>query len=245
MSDRRTRRRWPWITGVAVVVVLLGVGAALWWFVLRDDAPAPVDIDEAVDQLDDGEGGSEPVDDVEGTWTVDTSLGGEGDDGVFAGFRIAEELGRGIGSNTATGRTPDLSGTVTIEGTTVSAVDIEVDLTTITSERSQRDPRIQRALETGDFPTATFALAEPIELDTLPGEGEQISVTASGELTLHGETRTVDVEIDAERVGAVLAVVGRTEIVLSDFDIEAPSAPIVVSVADDAVVEWQLFLTRA
>ena len=41
-----------------------------------------------------------------------------------------------------------------------------------------------------------------------------------------------------------MTVVGTFDIVFSDYGIEAPSAPIVVSVEDHGVVEIQLFLTR-
>jgi hypothetical protein len=52
------------------------------------------------------------------------------------------------------------------------------------------------------------------------------------------------VDLTAQLVGEVLTVVGTFDIALSDYGVEAPSAPIVVSVEDHAVVEIQLFLTR-
>ena len=54
---------------------------------------------------------------IAGTWTVDTSVGEfsyEDSTGTFVGFRVDEELA-GLGSTTAVGRTPAVSGTVTIE----------------------------------------------------------------------------------------------------------------------------------
>ncbi|HKJ56516.1 MAG TPA: hypothetical protein VJ978_11060, partial [Nitriliruptoraceae bacterium] len=55
---------------------------------------------------------------ADGTWTVDTSVEEFSIDdtaGTFVGFRIAEELSS-VGSTTAIGRTPVVSGTVTLEG---------------------------------------------------------------------------------------------------------------------------------
>ena len=40
-------------------------------------------------------------------------------------------------------------------------------------------------------------------------------------------------------------VTGSTEMVWEDFDVTPPSAPIVVSVADEGVVEFQLLLTKS
>ncbi|MCJ7437189.1 MAG: hypothetical protein MUP97_05455, partial [Acidimicrobiia bacterium] len=67
---------------------------------------------------------------LSGTWTVDTSVGSFDDfSSAFVGRRVNEELA-GVGAQTAFGRTPDVSGTVVIDGTTASKVDIEADLTT-------------------------------------------------------------------------------------------------------------------
>ena len=96
---------------------------------------------------------------IAGTWTVDTSIGSaSAGTSSYVGFRVAEEL-NGIGAAMAFGSTPAVTGSLTIDATTLTAATIEADLTQITSDRSRRDPAIQRALETGSFPTATFTLA--------------------------------------------------------------------------------------
>ena len=53
---------------------------------------------------------------------------------VEFGFRVEEEL-KGIGSTTAVGRTPEVTGTLVIADTTVSEVTIEADMTAITTTR--------------------------------------------------------------------------------------------------------------
>lgn len=40
-------------------------------------------------------------------------------------------------------------------------------------------------------------------------------------------------------------VTGTFEIAFSDYDVEAPTAPMVLSIADTGTVELQLFLTAA
>ena len=84
---------------------------------------------------------------IAGTWTVDTSIGTfsfEDSTGTFVGFRVQEELS-GIGSTTAVGRTPEVSGTLTIDGTTVTAVSVEANMNAITTNDRRRDDNARRS----------------------------------------------------------------------------------------------------
>ena len=185
--------------------------------------------------------------DFAGTWSVDTSIGEfsyEDSTGTFVGFRVEEEL-RNIGSTTAVGRTPEVTGTLTIDGTTVTAVTIEADMSAITTNESRRDDRVQDALETGEFPTATFVLTEPIELGADAAGGETISVTATGDLTIHGVTTSVSIPLEAQLVGDNIVVVGSLDIVFADYGVSVPSAPVVLSAEDEGVLELQLFFSQA
>lgn len=243
------------IAVVAVLVLVIGGGAA--FFLTRDDAPAEVDLDTAVGAVGetttsapsgDGETTTTAADgDVSGTWTVDTETGEfdyESATGTFAGFRIDEELA-GIGAVEAVGRTGDVSGTVEIDGTTVTAAEFTVDMTTLTTNDSRRDDKVQQALDTGEFPTATFELTEPIDLGSGAADGEAVEVTATGDLTVHGVTKEVQLPIQAQLTNGTIVLVGSTEITFADFDVEVPSAPIVVSVSDTGTLELQLLLTRS
>jgi polyisoprenoid-binding protein YceI len=242
-------RRKLVIVGLVVVVLLAALG--VWWFLLRDDAPDEVSLEDAVDQVDDGDDSSsstapDAASGIEGTWTIDTESGGfdfESATGTFAGFRVQEELS-GIGSTTAVGRTGDVAGSFTVDGTTVTEAEFEVDLTTITTNESRRDDRVQDALETGEFPTATFTLTEPLELGEGAADGDAVSIGAVGDLTIHGVTESVEFPMEAQLVDDTVVLVGSIERALSDFDVEAPSSPVVLSVSDDFTLELQLLLTR-
>jgi polyisoprenoid-binding protein YceI len=267
-SSTRSRRRW-WVVGGVAALVVLVVGGGLWWF-LRDDAPEAVNLEDAVEAAQGDattttsaavaettttagsettttapdEGGTTP-EGIEGTWVVDTSIGTfdfETADGTFVGFRVEEELT--VGATTAVGRTGDVTGSITIEGTTLTGTEVEADLTTLTTNDSRRDDRVQSALATGDFPTTTFVLTEPVDLGEAALDGGPVSVDATGDLTIKGTTRQVTFALEAQLVGDVVAVVGSADILLSDFGVEAPSAPIVLSVSDTATIEFQLLLTR-
>jgi polyisoprenoid-binding protein YceI len=241
---RRTRRRrlLRWSLS-AVAVIVIAIGAFVWWF-FRGDAPDAVSIGNAVAQVQDTEPQSTGVD---GTWSVDTSIGEfsyEDSTGTFVGFRVDEQLSS-IGSTTAVGRTPDVSGTLALDGTTVTGVTIEADMTAITTNESRRNDKVQAALDTAEFPTATFVLTEPIELGAAAADGEPVSTTATGELTVHGVTTTVTIPIDAQLVDDNIVVVGSLDIVFADYGVSVPTAPIVVSAEDHGTIELQLFFTRA
>ena len=240
-----------WIIAIVAAVVVVVAGFGVWYFVIRDDSPAAVSIDRASDALDDaadkgsGSSGSSASSSLDGTWTVDDTIGSFSDfTSSFAGFRVQEELAS-IGAKTAVGRTPDVTGGMTIDGTTITEASFEVDMTTLTTDSGLRDNAIrQQAIETSRFPTATFTTTAPIELGSIPAEGEEITVDATGELTLHGVTKTVTIPLTAKRQGDVIAVVGSLDIPFSDYSISQPRAAAVLSVDDKGVMEVQLFLTR-
>src|SRR5690606_2833941 len=97
-----------------------------------------------------------------------------------------------------------------------------------------------QALETSRFPEATFVLTEPVEIGSVPDDSVTISATAIGDLTLHGVTQRVEVPIEGRRVGDAVVVVGSIEIAFADYDISPPTAGIVLSVEDRAVMELSL-----
>ncbi len=244
------------LAAVAALVVL-AAGAGLWFF-LSGDEPEAVDLGSAAAVVSttaasndlppvSGEpSGPDPGAGIDGTWTVDSSIGSfsfEDATSSFVGFRVAEELAS-IGATEAVGRTPKVSGTIEIEGTTLVGGSFEADFTAIVSNDSRRDSKIRGALDTDQFPTGTFVLTEPVDLGGIPGDGESVSVVATGELTVHGIANTVEIPLQAQLVDDVIVVVGSLDIVFADYGVEAPSAAIVLSVEDHGPIELQLFFTR-
>ena len=225
---------------IAIVVVVGGLFAARALFF--GDAPEEVDLADTTSEPSGG--------DVEfaGTWTVDNSSGDlEGDEptSTFAGYRIQEEFA-GIGASTAVGRTRDVEGTMTIDGNTISDVNITVDLTTLRSDKEMRDNALRdRGLQTGTYPEATFALSEPIEIGSEPDEGEVIEVEATGDFTLHGVTKEVTIPLEAKWTGGRITVVSSFDVDLDDYEIERPTTARVVSIADKGTVEMQLHLIKS
>ena len=251
------KRRWMALAGLAVVGI-----AAVWFFFLRSDNPAPVSLEEAVEAATESTGDGSPTSTV--PEAVDESLPessdtGSGDlpdaglDGTwsvlsgadsFAGYRVGEEL-VGIGVTEAVGRTSEVTGTLELEGSILTAVSVEVDMTSLRSDDDRRDGAMSRqALQTGAFPTAGFVLTEPLDLGSIPTEGVAVSVTAVGDLTLHGVTKSIAMPLEAQLVGERIVVIGSADVVYGDFDIQLPSAPILVGVDDHGLIELQLTFVR-
>ena len=268
------RRKKLMIGGGVAVVALAVLGFLVYWFVFRDDAPAAVDSTEAAEARQEAlaeaqaeepeaeepaaevvveeEPAAEADGDISGVWNVDTSIGTfdelcltEVCDATFVGFRIDEELAS-IGAKTVVGRTPGVSGTMTIDGTTITGTDILVDMTGLITDDGARNNAIRnQAIETASFPEASFVLTQPIELGSVPGPGEQVQVEATGDLTIHGVTRTETIPLTAELAGDIIVVFGQLgPILLADYDISEPRAAVVLSVEDNAIMELQLFLRR-
>jgi len=250
-------RRSKLLAAVVAVVALIGAGIA--WYLVRDN-PDPASISGALAARttttatgtgNDAATTTPPTSSaaptgIEGTWTM-TSGGGfdfSSSTGTFAGFRIKEELG-GIGATEAVGRTGDVRGDMTISGAQVTDASFTVDLTTIRSNDSRRAGRIQDALETSRFPTATFVLTRPITLPAGATDGAVVKVTATGDLTIHGVTRPVRFPLEAKLDGDAIAVAGSLDVTFADFRVKVPESRVVISVEDHGPIELQLLLSRA
>ncbi len=149
----------------------------------------------------------------DGDWTpTDSSEFGYRVDEVIAGVNV-----------TAVGRSNEIDGLLTIEGTSATAVDIEVLVENITSDDARRDNQFRgRIMSADEFPTATFRLTEPIDFGEIPTDGEQVVATAVGELTLRGVTNPVTFDVTAETNGGRIGVLGSIPVVFEDY---APPPP--------------------
>jgi polyisoprenoid-binding protein YceI len=216
----------------AVVVVLVALAFAGWYFFLKSDPEPPAKITRTPTV----EGGT-----LDGTYRV-----APGDTNSFVGYRVQEQLVGGAIEQTATGRTNSVTGSFTITGTTVQDVNVTADLRTLTSDRDQRDNAIKdRGLESNRFPEAKFVLTQPIERPTAPAMGETVTATARGEFTLHGVTKPVEIPVEGRWDGRDVQVVGRLHILFSDYGITAPTSPVVASIDDEGEMEFQIFFRKS
>jgi polyisoprenoid-binding protein YceI len=273
-STKRSPKRIVLIVVAALVAVIaLAYGAIFFYANVINDSPDELDESDLADALgatttvaaisDTVEvpdtavpADTAPPADTTGTSQVadtapDTAVdAGEGYDGDWTptdasafGYRVDEVLA-GV-NTTAVGRSNEISGLMTIAGTTIPVVDIEVQVASITSDESRRDGAFTgRIMNADEFPTATFNLTQPIELGAVPADGEQITASATGNLTLRGVTNEVTFEVTAQANGQLIGVLGSIPVLFSDYGIDNPSFA-GVTTEDNGLVEFVLVFERA
>jgi polyisoprenoid-binding protein YceI len=245
------RKRWAALSGGAKIVLagmlVVAVGAValgaygIWYLFLQPAGPAAVSSAAPIPSS-----ASSPLTSTDGTWSVDTTIGSFSDfSDSWVGYRVQEQLAS-IGANVAVGRTPNVSGSLELQGTTVNSVAITADLTTLQSDDGRRDGQLVRqGIETGSFPTATFTLTQPIDMGTVPTDGQTTTVTATGDLTLHGVTKSIQIPLTITRQGDVVGVTGSININFADYNITPPSSFIVLSIDDHGTMELQLYFRHS
>jgi len=208
------------VVALGVVAVVVGPGLYADWGNSRADAAPTLEASAT----------GEPVQATDGTWTVT--------DGSFAGYRLEEVLrGQDV---TVTGRTEQVTGTVTVEDGRLTAGEIEVDMASIATDQPPRDTYFRdQAVQVRSFPTATFTLTEPADL----GDGAT-GVQLTGDLTIRDVTQQVTVDAQVAASGDTVQVVGSVPVTFADFGIEAPSLGF-VTVEDTGAVEFDLRLTAS
>lgn len=173
---------------------------------------------------------------VAGTWTVTT--------GTEAGYRVRERLANLDAESDAVGRTTDVTGSITLTSdgstTTLTEATIEVNTTTLASDKSQRDRRLRtEGLETSTFTTASFTLTSPVEVPAAALAGTATDVTLVGDLTLHGVTKSVEIPAQAKLADGTVQVLGSISFPLADYEITAPNiGGFIVSIADQGALEF-------
>ncbi|MEQ1787532.1 MAG: YceI family protein [Acidimicrobiales bacterium] len=231
------RFRWP----ILVALLVLGVAVVapfVYINLIKEDAAERPTLDDVITTTTGGDGSSTTAggstDGIDGTWTITN--------GSVVQYRVTEVL---LGQDAeATGVADGVTGTAEISGTTVTAVDVEVDMTTFESPESRRDGQFQgRIMETDEFPTATFTLTEPVDLVAVPADGERITIQATGELTMHGVTQVVTFELTAALNGSTFAAEAAIPITFSDYDIDDPSGG-PATVGDEGTLEVLLVFGR-
>jgi polyisoprenoid-binding protein YceI len=233
---RRTRRLVAWVVGAAVAVVVLVVGGAFVYIhFISGPAPAPLSLKDVKTSPSAGtaasHGGSRSV---AGTWRVGS--------GSVVGYRVNEVLAGQ--NNIAVGRTSDISGTMTIKGSTVTAASFTVAMDTIKSDESERDAQFNgRIMDTAAYPTGRLTLTAPIKLAAAPAAGVIRDYHATGDLTLHGHTRAVSFTLEAERADGGIDVSGSIPILFSDWDISNPSFPPFVTTQNHGELEFLIKFT--
>ncbi len=210
---------------MVLLVIVIG-GPFVFIHFIEGQAPAKLTLSAATGQAG-ANAGSVPLD---GKWSVTT--------GSVVGYRVKEVL---FGQdNTAVGRTSDVTGSITLSGTSVVTGTFTVEMASVKSDFSQRDAQFRgRVMDVATYPTATFVLSQPIKVGSPAASGVAKTMTAQGALTLRGQTRTVRFQVEARHVGTTIQVLGSVPVIFSRWKIPNPSfGP--VTTQDHGILEFLL-----
>ena len=230
---------------LVAIVVAIGVGGfILYDQVLRGDSAAALGLPAASnDPAASGVPAASFDGTVAGTWNVGS--------GSVAGYRVREQLASLSAESDAVGRTDTVTGSITINTSgstsTLAAATLTVDTTSITSDKPQRDNRLRNeGLQTDTYPTATFTLTKPVEIPAAALSGTASDVTLTGDLTIHGVKKSVDIPAKAQLVDGTIQVAGSISFPLSDYGMTAPNiGGFIISIADTGTLEFLVDFTKA
>jgi polyisoprenoid-binding protein YceI len=221
------RRALKLLFGALVLVVLVAVGFAAW-YVFGDRAPAKPKLSATAPTS--ASGPKTP----DGAWKVRAGPK------VFVGYRIKELFGDAVLKRDAVGRTPVVSGSLTIANGHVTKAVVTADVSKLDSGRAARDSYARdNALEGSRFPTARFTLTAPITLPAHLAKGQRVNTQARGTLLLHGVTHAVTVTLETRWNGPTIDAAGSAPILLADYKIDPPDTPI-AKVDDHGSLELDL-----
>ncbi len=125
--------------------------------------------------------------------------------------------GRGPGGFGLDGKTNELR--VDDDGTTLKIV---VPLATLKTGIALRDRHMrEKYLQVEKYPDAVLEL--PWSAVKLPSDGQTVDGTATGKMTLHGQTHDVQVSYRVSRSGNRYQVSGNVPLKITDYGIDIPS----------------------
>jgi polyisoprenoid-binding protein YceI len=113
----------------------------------------------------------------------------------------------------------------------------------VKSDDSRRDAQFEgRIMDTLTHPQATFRLTTPIVLSDT-STAQTTSHSATGDLTLRGTSKQVQITIISSVDDDTISLVGEIVIVFDEWGIPNPSLP-GISTEDRGILEFNLILER-
>lgn len=170
--------------------------------------------------------------------------------GNEARYRVQEKLvGVDIPNYEAIGKTPAVSGAIVFDqaGRLVPAQSkITIDVTKLASDKERRDGFVQRRLlETEANPTVVLVPTAIRGLTgALPTSGSR-TFQILGNLTIKGVTKPTTWNVTAQFQGGRVTGTAVSDLTFSEFNLEKPSVPVVLSLADEFKLEYTFSLAQA
>ena len=199
-----------------------------------------------------------PADQVQATTTVANALPAPAGNaalryvttptGNAARYRIREQLVGVDLPNDAVGETKGVTGVVSADAkgkVLPQASKFIIDVSTLTSDKQRRDGFVRgRVLETDQYPTVTFVPTGIRGLTLpLPTVGTK-TFDMIGNLTVRGNTKPTTWKVNAQFAQNAVTGHATTAFTFSDFGIDQPRVPVVLSVADTIKLELDFSMAR-
>jgi len=167
-------------------------------------------------------------------------------DGNEARYRIREQLVGVDLPNDAVGATSDVSGGIAFDATgklVPSSSKFVVNVGALKSDRDRRDGYVRgRVLETSQYPTVELTPTAIRGLTLpLPTSGNK-TFQIVGDLTVHGVTKPTTWNVTASFDNGRVSGAAGTSFLFSDFGLNQPRVPVVLSVADSIKLEYTFSL---
>lgn len=235
MSNRV--RRGLVMAGVAAVA-LVAIGVAATLLLGSHRSPPPL----ALGSPTPGGAASSLV----GSWKVGA--------GSEAGYRVREQFINQPGPTEAVARSTKISGGLQVRksGTALTATGLHftADLSALVSQDKyanyqiyQRDFFIRSIyLQTDQYPNGDFtanSVVIPAAIESGP-----VSLSVAGKLKVHGVTKSVTTQLQAQRNGDNIEVAGSINVDMRDFGVEVPSISFTTA-EPQVLIEYHLVLVRA
>ena len=188
--------------------------------------------DKGLQAADISTGGEPASVEMDGTWET---VEGYGSNRTQAGYTFGEKLP--AETKTTSGRADNIdgdnvSGELLVADKQLTEAKITVQVAAISSDNQKRDNNVRNhILHTDEYPETTFSLTKPVDVSQVPADGSVAAVEATGDLTLHGVTKSVTTELKVLRTGESVIVQGNVPVKRSDYGIDA--GQFVASVIED------------
>ena len=107
---------------------------------------------------------------------------------------------------------------------------------------TNRDRIVQQSLDVNQFPSAVLKL-QPVAIPSGADSGQTVTFPVTGDLTIHGVTRTVTATVQLRVVNGTPQLVATIQTNMTDFGVQPPSIGF-TTVQPAVTVEAQLSFSR-
>jgi polyisoprenoid-binding protein YceI len=131
------------------------------------------------------------------------------------------------------GTTRDVTGSFQIktgDSPTITGMNITVDLRNLKTDSNMRDNYVQRnSLQTDTYPEATFVSTCAEDLPASYSDGQDVTFSLAGNLTMHGKTNQAVFQVTGKVSGQTVTGTATSKVFMTDYGIEPPNVAVAVA----------------